>query len=96
MDELEELKEWLRIDGEEDDNMIQSLQLSSKLLIKQFTGAKREDVEGNSEALELYKLVQRLIVTDLYENRAGSNKMSPVLISLCTQLGAYKLQGGTV
>lgn len=96
MTDLEELKEWLRIDGTDDDNTLTSLLLSSSLVIKQSTGVVLEDVQDNLEALALYKLVQKLIITDLYENRSGSGKINPVVVSLYTQLEAYKLQGDNI
>lgn len=89
--ELEELQEWLRIDGAYDDSTLNSLLLTSKLLIKQSTSVTLDDVYNDPEALELYKTVQKLIITDLYENRDGSGKINPVKISLYAQLEAYKL-----
>lgn len=94
MSDLEELKEWLRIDGNEEDATLSSLLLSSKFVIKQSTGVTLENVQNDPEALELYKLIQRLLITDLYENRSGSQKTNPVVISLNIQLKAYKLSGG--
>lgn len=89
---LNELRMWLKIDGDYDDVTLDSLIKTSALLIKQQTGLTEADVTGDEEATELYKLVQKLIITDLYENREGSQKISPVLISLCSQLEAYKLK----
>jgi uncharacterized phage protein (predicted DNA packaging) len=88
--ELTELKEWLKIDGTEEDKTLSSLLLSSKFVIKQATGIKLEDIAADDEAKELYKTIQRMIITDIYENRGGSGKVSPVVISLCAQLEAYK------
>jgi hypothetical protein len=93
-EELGMVKEWLRIDGNEEDLTITSLLLASSFVIKQSTGVIEEDVSGDQEALELYRLIQRLIITDLYENRTGASKPSPLIISLCMQLKAFKLQGG--
>jgi len=92
---LEEILEWLRIEGVEDEpNTIPSLLLASKMIIKQSTGLMPEDITDDPEAVELYKLIQKMIVTDLYENRAGS-KLNSLLIGLCAQLEVYKLaQGG--
>lgn len=90
--EINELKEWLRIDSVDDDITLNSLFSTSKILIKQATGVVLEDVQGNSEALELYKTIQKMIITDLYENRDGASKFNPILISLHTQLEAFKLK----
>lgn len=92
MDEnnLDELKEWLRVEGNDDDTSLKSLISASRLLIKQSTGVELADVQNNADALELYKTVQKMIITDLYENRSGSS-ISPVMISMYAQLEAYKL-----
>jgi uncharacterized phage protein (predicted DNA packaging) len=92
MDELIELKEWLKIDGEDEDLTLSSLLISSRMIIKQATGLTQSDVQNNEEALELYKLAQKIIVTNLYENRTGAEKENLGLISLYTQLEVYKLQ----
>lgn len=91
MEDLIELKEWLRIDYPDDDLVLSSLLTASKFIIKQSTGIALEDVQTDSEALELYKTVQKIIITNLYENRDGSSKISPVLTGLYTQLEVYKL-----
>lgn len=88
-----EIKEWLRIDGTDDDNTIDSLLLASKAIIRQSTGVLPEDIQAIPEATELYNLIQKMIVADSYANREGS-KMNQLLIGLCTQLEAYKLGGG--
>lgn len=90
MMDLEELKEWLRVDGVDDDITLDSLLLTSKILIRQSTGVELEDVQSNPQALELYKTIQKIIITDLYENRDGSSKLNPVLISLLIQLKSFK------
>jgi uncharacterized phage protein (predicted DNA packaging) len=92
MPELEELKEWLKIDGNAEDATLTSLLLSSKFIIRHATGVNIEDVQDDPEAHEMYILIKRLLITDLYENRASS--MSPIVVSLCSQLKLYKLQGG--
>lgn len=91
---LNELKEWLRIDDDnEDTNTLPSLVSTSKLLIKQSTGVEFADIQDNEDAVNLYKTLQKFIITDLYENRTGS-KFNPLLISLYSQLEAYKLPDG--
>lgn len=96
MNTLEEILEWLRIEGVEDEpNTLPSLLLASKMIIKQSTGVMPEDITNDPGAVELYKLVQKMIVTDLYENRNGS-KLSSLLIGLCAQLEIYKLVNGEV
>lgn len=96
MNSLVEIKEWLRIDSvDEDINTLPSLLIASKMIIKQSTGVTPEDVQVNPDALELYNLIQKMIITDLYENRNGS-ATNKLVIGLCVQLEAYKLVNGVV
>lgn len=88
---IAELKEWLKIDGTDEDVTLGALIKASELLIKQSTGVIPEDVEDNPNAKSLYELIQKLIITDLYENRDSSSKISPFMISMYAQLEAYKL-----
>lgn len=89
--DLTELKEWLKIDGIDEDITLNALIKSSEIIIKQSTGVIPADVESDVNAQALYSLVQKLIITDLYENRDGSSKINPLLVSMYTQLEAYKL-----
>ncbi|UZW13197.1 head-tail connector protein [Clostridium pasteurianum] len=91
--ELIELKEWLRIDGDDEDITLSSLLSSSELIIKQATGVKFTDIESYTDAKNLYSLIQKIIITNLYENRLGEDKENVGLTSLYMQLEAYKLQG---
>lgn len=91
---LEELKEWLRVDGNDEDVTLNALIKSSEFIIKQASGVESDDLISDTQAAELYKLVQKLIITDLYENRIGSTQTNPMVISFCTQLEAFKLTGG--
>jgi len=86
----DELNEWLRIDNEDDINTLNSLMSTSELMIQQSTGVEFNDISDNPSAVELYKTLQKFIITDLYENRSGGN-ISPAIVSLYAQLEAYKL-----
>lgn len=92
MDEnsLDELKIWLRVDGNDDDTALKSLISASRVIIKQSTGVELADVQNDPDALEFYKTVQKMVITDLYENRSGAS-INPVMISMYAQLEAYKL-----
>ncbi len=90
--ELPELKLWLSIDYDDDDNNLNSLISTSELLIKQSTGVEFSDVESDANAKELYKTLQKFIIGDLYKNRTNAGKISPALLNLYAQLEAYKLQ----
>jgi hypothetical protein len=100
--ELPELKEWLKITWDnEDTNILQPLMSASEMIIEQATGVKSSDLT-DEKATALYNLIQKIIITDLYENRGGNGKDNPGLTSLYIQLEAYKLgitdateEGGT-
>ncbi|MDV3428355.1 MAG: head-tail connector protein [Bacillota bacterium] len=89
--ELPELKEWLRITWDnEDTNILQPLMSASEMIIEQATGVKSDNLT-DEKAKSLYNLIQKIVITDLYENRAGGNKDNPGLTSLYMQLESYKL-----
>lgn len=80
---LEKAKTYLRIDGNDEDDLILSLIEYSKEEIKNSTG---DDGENPSHT---YIMAQLLIITDRYENR-GSNdeefKINNILSRLLTKL----------
>lgn len=87
---IEELKLWLKIDFEDEDNTLTGLINSSKAIIKSATGVPSEFMvtTDSQELKDLYLMVQRVIINDLYNMRDTENKS---LISLYTQLEAtYK------
>lgn len=94
--ELDELKEWLRIDGDDEDTTLSSLLSSSNLIIKQATGVQFADIESDENAKNLYDLIQKILITNLYENRIGDDKENVGLTSLYMQLEVYKLQSESV
>lgn len=73
---LSELKEWLRIDFSEDDNLLLSLLNASCATIEIATGVSKDYVESCLEdtLVELYKMTQILLITDIYNNENGENK----------------------
>ena len=87
---LEEAKEWLRIDYEEDNNLITSLIDTSKAMIKSATGVpdsfqSNENITADdlNSIDRLYTMTQRIIITDLYNEKESENR---ALTSLYTQL----------
>lgn len=88
---LEEAKEWLRIDYDIDDNIITSLIEASKAEISISTGITPDYIENTEDEhfKNLYLMAQRIIVADLYNERATENKS---LTSFLIQLESmYKL-----
>lgn len=72
----EAVKEFLRIDGTEDDNQIDILIQASELYIK---NATRPDVDTTSK---LYELATKLLVCNWYENREPVGKADTLAFSL--------------
>jgi uncharacterized phage protein (predicted DNA packaging) len=89
MEQLEEIKEWLRIDGEDEDKTLSSLILAAKAYIKNGTGITTADVENNEDALNLYDLALKMYVAARYENRSGAEENEKGLIAILTQLEIY-------
>lgn len=85
--ELNEIKMYLRVDGDDEDTLIKSLIEFSKEEIENSTGATFEKY-GEKET---YKMAQRVIVTDRYENRSSGDvefKVNNIYSCLCTKLKA--------
>ena len=82
---LLQIKEWLRVDHDEDDNLIQSLIDSSTAIIQSATGIKKEYINTTKDERlkNLYLMVQRILITDIYNERDTENK---ALISYYIQL----------
>ena len=82
---LKETKEYLRVDGDEDDSLIESLINASEEYLKNATG---KTFDSTNPLARLFCLV---LVVDWYENRgltAGKigQKIRPVIDSMLTQL----------
>ena len=82
---LEELKQWLKIDFEDDDATLEGLISASKAIIKSATGVAESFVSStdSQEVKNLYLMIQRVLINDMYNMRDTENK---ALISLYTQL----------
>lgn len=87
---LKEAKEWLRIFEDDEDNLINSLINSSIAIIKSATGVSGGYINTCSEGeiKSLYKLIQKILITDLYYEKDKENK---ALLSLYIQLEATYL-----
>lgn len=82
---IEELKLWLKIDFEDDDNTLTGLINASKAIIKSATGVPSEfmSTTDSQELKDLYLMIQRVLINDLHSRRDEDNKS---LISLYMQL----------
>lgn len=93
MVDLTKAKEYLRIDEEYEDSLIEMLIEFSKEEIKNSTGVTF-DSGGNTKT---YELAQLIIITDRYENRGSQDlefKPNNTLSSLYAKLkyGDYNVQ----
>lgn len=85
---LNEAKEWLRVDHNEDDTLIQSLITASEQYLKNATGIDYDDTN------ELAKVYCMVLITDWYEKRELtegayrqiSNQTRYVITSILMQL----------
>jgi uncharacterized phage protein (predicted DNA packaging) len=82
---LKETKEYLRVDGDEDDSLIESLINASEEYLKNATG---KTFDNTNHLARLFCLV---LVVDWYENRGLTvgkvgEKIRPVIDSMLAQL----------
>ncbi|HDK7165937.1 TPA: phage gp6-like head-tail connector protein [Clostridium botulinum] len=95
--QLDELKEYLRVEGEDEDTTLSSLLLAAKSYIKNGTGLE-EDMIKSDEIKELYNLCLKILISHWYENRViettGPNfhKLSFSVDSILIQLEAEYLK----
>lgn len=87
---LNELKEWLRIDGEDENNTLSSLLLVARANIKASTGITLDDIENNQHAEALYKMIEKIECSILYEDRL-CEKVKNNLTSLYMKLESLVL-----
>ncbi|MDE1375149.1 head-tail connector protein [Bacillus sp. FSL K6-1109] len=74
---LDEVKEYLRIDGDEDDSLISFFISAAKTHL--------ENAGVTDKESELYKLAVLIYVTDAYENRStalSGNKVAGIVLQL--------------
>lgn len=90
--DLEELKLFLRIDGEEEDSFIEGLQIAAEEYLTN-AGIKKDYTK------ELYKLAIKILISHWYENRAvetvGKN-VSKIAFGLDTIIVQLKYTKGDV
>ncbi|KAB2459729.1 phage gp6-like head-tail connector protein [Bacillus sp. CH126_4D] len=73
---LEEAKEYLRVDGDEEDSLISSFITAAEIYIKNAT-SKNVDLKS-----ELAKLAARILIAHWYENREAVGKAEQLAFSL--------------
>lgn len=84
---LEDVKEYMRVDSNDDDTLITMLMDYAKEEIFDSTGVEYNE-NGNSDT---YNMAMLIICTDRYENRASTDnefKVNNILSSIYTRLKA--------
>jgi len=94
--ELNDVKLYLRVDGDEDDTLISSLILTAKRYIENGTGITIEMANNSEKIKPIYNLALELLISHWYENReiegTNKNKLSFSIDSLLLQLEAEYLK----
>lgn len=77
MIELQEVKDYLRVDIEEDDPLLETLIIAAVEYLKNATGKEypATDEEGNAVNYELEKIYLKLLIAYWYENRTPAGKV---------------------
>lgn len=77
MIELQEVKDYLRVDIEEDDLLLETLIIAAVEYLKNATGKEypATDEEGNAVNYELEKIYLKLLIAYWYENRTPAGKV---------------------
>lgn len=96
--QLKEIKEYLRIDGDEDNELLSSLYVATKSYIENATGITEDMARENEKISGLYNLTNKILLTHWYENRMPQtmsthlHKLDFSLDSLFLQLEAEYLK----
>ncbi|PFA49642.1 head-tail connector protein [Bacillus cereus] len=85
---LEEAKKYLRVDGDEEDNLITSFVEAAEIYIKNAT-SKNIDLKS-----ELATLAARILIAHWYENREAVGKAEQLAFSLQSILIQLQYCGG--
>ncbi|WP_139894505.1 head-tail connector protein [Bacillus cereus] len=85
---LEEAKKYLRVDGDEEDDLITSFVIAAEIYIKNAT-SKNVDLKS-----ELAKLAARILIADWHENREAVGKAEQLAFSLQSILVQLQYCGG--
>nr|DAT48100.1 MAG TPA: hypothetical protein [Caudoviricetes sp.] len=91
MNNLEEIKSYLRIDFDDEDDFLEELLLATENYIDECVGT---EYKNNARGLKLAKLLQKKYVSDLYENRSNDasekTKRDIITNTILDILASYK------
>lgn len=87
---LEDVKTYLRIDYEEDDNLLDSLIEVSEEYIDSCVGTA---YKSDEKAIKLANLLQKKLISDMFENRgteiSNSTKKDNIVTTILDKLSNY-------
>ena len=87
---LEEVKSYLRIDYEEDDNLLDSLIEVSEEYIDSCVGTA---YKSDEKAIKLANLLQKKLISNMFENRgteiSNSTKKDNIVTTILDKLSNY-------
>lgn len=87
---LEEIKSYLRIDYEDDDEILVNLIEVSEEYIDSCVGTA---YKSNEKAIKLANLLQKKLITDMFENRgteiSNSSKRDTIVSTILEKLSNY-------
>lgn len=87
---LEEIKAYLRIDYEDDDDILSELLIVSEEYINSCVGI---GYKSDEKAMKLSKLLQKKLIYDMYEKRgteiANNTKKDTIVITILDKLSNY-------
>ncbi|NMM65492.1 phage gp6-like head-tail connector protein [Clostridium sp. P21] len=87
---LEEIKDYLRIADNYEDNFINELVETSKIYIDSMVG---EAYKADDKAVKLSALLQKKLIIDMYENRSTeipqNTKQDRIVTSILEKLSNY-------
>jgi uncharacterized phage protein (predicted DNA packaging) len=93
---LEEVKQYLRIDFEDDDTDIKDMMEVSQIWIDSMVG---EEYKADEKAVKLKNLLQKKLISDMYENRsmeiASNAKSGLMATSIIDKLVIYNWSAET-
>ena len=89
---LEEIKEYLHVDFEDDDRYLSETIEVSQIYIDGMVG---EDYKSDEKAIKLATLLQKKIINDMYENRGtevpSNTKKDIIVTSILDKLSTYEV-----
>jgi len=90
--DLETIKNYLKIDGNDDDLYVQDLLTNSQIYIDSMVG---EDYKTDDKAVKLATLLQQKLIADMYDNRGTeiptTTKTDRIVNSILDKLSGFEV-----